>query len=143
MPPMLMATTVLQRTGRTWLAKLRVAHMRREREKRRQREHKERLAANDTEVINALARAEDTAEVSRARRASTEERKDDRAAPQLRYMVEQKSQEQEEEDDDTITDWKEMRGVNGDMFWFSPSTQKTRKVSHPQLCGGGDAVALC
>ena len=43
-PKNLRATMVMQRMARKWLAKLRVAHMRKEREKRRQREHKQRLA---------------------------------------------------------------------------------------------------
>ena len=37
------ALMVIQRASRKHLAKLRVAHMRREREKRRQREHRERM----------------------------------------------------------------------------------------------------
>ena len=30
--------------------------------------------------------------------------------------------------DESITDWKEMRDMHGNMFYFSPSTGKTTKV---------------
>ena len=39
--------------------------------------------------------------------------------------------------DESITDWKEMRDMHGNMFYFSPSTGKTTKV---RLLGAAGAL---
>jgi len=117
MPAELKATMTMQRTGRKWLAKLRVAHMRREREKRRQRLHQERLK-NQEEIVDALKLAEEKA-ASRAQRAK------------LSYMQEQKQDDANVAEDLDIKDWKQMRDMHGNVFYFSPSTGKTTKVEPP------------
>lgn len=51
---------------------------------------------------------------------------------ELRYLAQTENEEKQSDDaianDPSITDWKEMRDMHGNYFYFSPATGKTTKV---------------